>query len=124
MSSTGALLASIISFMGLLALSVLKVNRRTKEIGMRKVLGDSESGILNMLLKETLVLLLLSMIIAFIASYISMNYWLSGFSDRISLHWSHFVISGISAAIIMMIAVGWQSWRAAIKNPVESLRYE
>lgn len=122
--TTGAVLAIIISFIGLMALSVLNVNRRRKEIGIRKVAGSSEAQVIRTLLTETFVLVGIAIAIAFVGSYFVMQQWLQNFVNRISLGFGYFVLSAIIALAIAFLAVGWQSWRAATRNPVEALRYE
>lgn len=120
----GALLAIFISFIGLMALSVMQVSRRTKEIGIRKVMGSSEAEVVLLLLRKTILLVLIAMGIAFIAGYIALQHWLSDFSDRIYLHLGFFVVSGLFALIIALLATGGQSLKAATRNPVDALRYE
>lgn len=122
--SSGAAMAIVISFIGLLALSILNVNRRKKEIGIRKVIGSTEAEVVRSLLSETFVLVGLATGIAFIGSYLAMRHWLNGFVDRINLSPVYFLISAAFALLIAFLATGWQSWRAATRNPVESLRYE
>ncbi len=122
--SSGSILAILISFIGLMALSILNVARRTKEIGIRKVMGSSETGVMFGLLRETLVLIVISMAIAFVGGYFVMQQWLNGFMDKIHLHAGYFLISGVIAIIVALMAVGWQSWKAATQNPIKALRYE
>lgn len=122
--SSGAVMAIVISFIGLLALSILNVNRRKKEIGIRKVIGSTEGEAIRILLSETFVLVGIAIAIAFVGSYFTMHRWLEGFVDRISLSPVYFLISAAFALMIAFLAVGWQSWQAATRNPVEALRYE
>lgn len=122
--TTGAGLAIIISFIGLMALSVLNVNRRRKEIGIRKVIGSTETQVVRELLKETFILVLIAIAIAFVGSYFTMQQWLQHFINRISISPMYFLVSAVFALLIAFMAVGWQSWRAATRNPVEALRYE
>ncbi len=122
--TTGAGLAIIISFIGLMALSVLNVNRRRKEIGIRKVIGSTESQVVSELLKETFMLVLIAIAIAFVGSYFTMSQWLQHFVNRVSISPVYFLLSAAFALLIAFMAVGWQSWRAATRNPVEALRYE
>ena len=122
--STGAILALLISIMGLMALSILNVNRRTKEIGIRKISGSSEIKILMLLLKETFVLVLIAMMIASVFCYIVMQHWLSNFANKIGLHPGYLLLSAFLVLMIALLTVGWQSWKAATRNPVEALRYE
>jgi putative ABC transport system permease protein len=122
--SSGAVLAILISLIGLTALSVLNVNRRTKEIGIRKVVGSTETQVVKSLLGETFVLVAISVAIAYIFSYIALQQWLINFAKHIELSLIYFLAAGLLAFIIAFIAVAWQSWRAATSNPVEALRYE
>ena len=122
--TSGALLAIFISFIGLMALSVMQVSRRTKEIGIRKVMGSSEAEVVLLLLRKTMILVLIAMAIAFIAAYIVLQHWLSAYTDRIYLHAGYFLVSGIFALLIALLATGIQSFKAATRNPVEALHYE
>lgn len=122
--TTGAGLAIIISFIGLMALSVMNVNRRRKEIGIRKVIGSTETQVVSELLKETFILVLIAIAIAFVGSYFTMQQWLQHFVNRVSISPVYFLISAAFALLIAFMAVSWQSWRAATRNPVEALRYE
>ena len=122
--SSGTYLAIILSFGGMVSLSVMNVSRRTKELGIRKVVGSSEVEIMKKLLGETIILVSISSIFAFGFSYYLMDKWLSNFALRINLHIGYFIISGLLAFAILMLAVGLQSWKAATRNPVEALRYE
>lgn len=124
MVSSGAFLAIVLSFVGMMALSILNVTRRIKEIGIRKVVGGSEAGIMGNLLGETFLLVSVASVFAFVVSYLLMVNWLSNFATKVNIHMSYFLISGLFALIIALFAVGWQSWRAATRNPVEALRYE
>lgn len=124
MVSSGAGLAILLSFAGMLALSILNVTRRTKEIGIRKVIGSSEIKILGTLLGETFLLVSIASAIAFGASYLLMVQWLNNFVTKVGIHIGYFLLSGIFAFAIAFFAVSWQSWRAATRNPVEALRYE
>ena len=124
MVSSGAVLAIILSFAGMLALSILNVTRRIKEIGIRKVVGSTEAEIMSRLLGETFLLVGIASLAAFGVSYFLMTDWLNNFATRVSLNIGYFLISGLSAFLMAFLAVGWQSWRAATRNPVEALRYE
>jgi len=122
--SSGAVMAIVISFIGLFALSILNVNRRKKEIGIRKVIGSTEAEAVRILLSETFILVLIAIGMAFIGSYFVMHQWLEGFVDRITLSPVYFIVSAVFALVIAFLSVGWQSWKAATRNPVEALRYE
>jgi putative ABC transport system permease protein len=124
MVSSGAYLAIILSFVGMLSLTVMNVARRTKEIGIRKVIGSSEREIVGKLMGETLILVSIASLFAFGVSYYLMSEWLSNFVLKINLHGGYFLLSGFFAFAIVLLAVSWLSWRAATRNPVEALRYE
>lgn len=121
---TGALLAILLSISGLAALSLLNVNRRTKEIGVRKVMGSSERQILTLLVKQVLISILVACIIGFLVNYYVMNIALQNFVNRITISPLYFIISGSVVLFVAVLAVSWQSYRAASRNPVEALRYE
>lgn len=124
MVSSGAYLAIALSFVGMLALSVMNVARRTKEIGIRKVIGSSELEIMKKLLGETFWLVGIASLFAFGISHWLMHQWLSNFALKINLNPGYYLLSGVFALCIVLLSVGWQSWRAATRNPVEALRYE
>ncbi len=122
--STFALLAIIIACLGLFALSAFMTTQRTKEIGIRKVLGSSVSGIVTLLSQSFAKWVLIASIIACPVSYCAMNKWLQNFAYRIDITILPFLLAGLSALVIAMLTVSWQAIRAATANPVESLRYE
>ncbi|MEI7727494.1 MAG: FtsX-like permease family protein, partial [Bacteroidota bacterium] len=114
----------IISLISLLALTILKISRRTKEIGIRKVNGSSIAQVFSFLFKETLIIVIIAVFIASIGSYIVMNQWLTGYVLHIHLHPGYFLVSALFVLAIAIAAIIWQAWRAATRNPVEALRYE
>jgi len=120
--------ASIISIflgcLGLLGLTTIAAINRTKEIGIRKVLGSSSKSIAMLLSKDILKPVLISMLIAFPVAWWAMNKWLQGFAFRINLSWWVFAVAGTAAILIAIITVSFQSIKAAIANPVKSLRTE
>lgn len=122
--SCGALLAILLSISGLVAMSFLSVNRRTKEIGVRKVMGSSEKQILYMLVKQTLIWVAIASCIGFLASYIVMQEVMQNFANRIDISFVYFLFSAFIVLAISLLSVGWQSWKASCQNPVEALRYE
>ncbi|MBN1996636.1 ABC transporter permease [candidate division KSB1 bacterium] len=122
--STFALLAIIVACLGLLALSSFMAAQRTKEIGVRKVLGASISNVVFDLSKNFLVLVVLANIIAWPVAYYFMNKWLQDFVYRIHIGWWMFILSGGIALLIALVTVSWVSIRTALTNPVESLHYE
>jgi putative ABC transport system permease protein len=121
---TFALLAVFISCLGLLGLVAFTAEQRTKEIGIRKVLGASVPRIVNMLCREYLVLVALANVIAWPIAYIAMHRWLQGFVYRTGIGVDLFLLAGLSALLIAVFTVSFQAISAARANPVESLRYE
>ena len=119
-----ALLAIIIACLGLFGLASYTAEVRTKEIGIRKVLGAKVSGIITLLLKEFLVLILFANIIAWPLSYYFMNKWLNEFAYKTEINLWLFAAAGIIAIIITILTISYQSIKAATANPVKSLRYE
>ncbi|MBL4676654.1 MAG: ABC transporter permease [Mucilaginibacter sp.] len=122
--SSFAIVAVIISCLGLFGLAAFTAERRGKEIGIRKVLGASVSGLVSLLSIEFIVLVLVALVIAAPLAYWLMNIWLQNFAYRISLHWWVFVVAGLTAVLIAFVTVGLQTVKAAIANPVKSLRSE
>jgi putative ABC transport system permease protein len=119
-----ALLAVFIAGIGLFGLSIYSTERRTKEIGLRKVNGAKTTEIIFMLNRDFLKWVVAAYAIACPVAWFAMNRWLQNFAFRTELSWWIFAIAGLIALGIAFLAVSWQSWRAATRNPVESLRYE
>lgn len=119
-----AALAIIISCLGLFGLASFTAERRTKEIGVRKILGASVSSITGLLAKDFLKPVLLSVVIAFPASWWLMVKWLHDYEYKISIHWWVFALAGLLVLMIALATVSFQSVKAAISNPVKSLRTE
>lgn len=117
-------LSIFIACMGLFGLATLTVVRRTREIGIRKVMGASVSSIVRLLSKEFLVLVIIAALIAFPLGWWAMNKWLGDFAYRIHIAWWVFPVAGIAALTVALLTVGVQAIRAAIANPVKSLRTE
>jgi putative ABC transport system permease protein len=119
-----AALAIFISCLGLLGLTSYNISRRTKEIGIRKVVGATIVNILFMLTRDFTQLVLMANLIAWPIAYITMNKWLQNFAYGIDLTVWPFVFAGAAALGIALITISWQAICAATTNPVESLRYE
>jgi putative ABC transport system permease protein len=119
-----ACLAIFIACLGLFGLSAFAISQRIKEIGIRKVLGADVSTIVTLLSKDFLRLVAISAIVAFPVAWYFMNNWLQDFAYRISMPWWIFIIAGIVAAFIALITISFQAIKAAISNPVKSLRTE
>ena len=119
-----SLLAILISCLGLFGLATYLVERRTKEVGIRKVMGASLLGILFLLSKEFARWVMIANIIAWPIAYYFMNEWLQEFAYRINITFWPFLLSGLIALLIAVLTVSYQSIKAALSNPVKSLRYE
>jgi len=119
-----SLLAVFIACLGLFGLAAFTAEQRTKEIGIRKVLGASVQGITRLLAGDFLKLVLVAILIASPVAWWLMDHWLTGFTYRISISWQVFVIAGIASTGIALITVSFQAIKAAIANPVKSLRTE
>ena len=120
----GAILTIFISCIGLFGLSVLSAEKRTKEIGIRKVLGASVKRVVTILSKDFLKLVFISLIIAIPAAWLAANKWLENYPYRIALDWWLFASAGILVVLIALVTVSFQAIKAAIANPVKSLRAE
>jgi putative ABC transport system permease protein len=118
------ILSIVIACLGLFGLSAFTAEQRTKEIGIRKVLGASVSGIATMLSKDFLKLVIISIFIASPLAYWAMNKWLQDYAYRIQINWLIFLIAGIAAVFIAVITISFQAIKAAVANPVKSLRTE
>jgi putative ABC transport system permease protein len=119
-----AVLAIFISCLGLMGLAAYSIVQRTKEIGVRKVVGASVGNIVYLLSREFLVLVGWAFLVAAPLSWFFVNGWLSGFAYRISSYWWIFVLAGVTALAIALATVSWQAIKAALVNPVRSLRAE
>ena len=117
-------LAILIACFGLLGLSAYNILQRTKEIGIRKVLGASVQNVLFILSKDFIILVGISLLIAVPVAWWVMNNWLQDFAYRINIAWWVFAIAGLIAALIAFITISFQAIKAAIANPVKSLRTE
>ena len=119
-----AVLAIFISCLGLFGLASYMAEQRTKEIGVRKVLGASVFTLWKMLSKDFVVLVIISLAIVTPTAYYFMHRWLQNYQYRTEISWWVFALAGISAIIITIITVSFQSIRAAMANPVNSLKAE
>jgi len=119
-----SILAILIASMGLMGLSIFMTERRTKEIGIRKVNGSSVSEIVQMLNLVFIKWLALAFVIATPIAYYAVQQWLQNFAYQTPISWWIFILAGIIALLIVMLTVSWQSFKVARRNPVEALRYE
>jgi putative ABC transport system permease protein len=118
------LIAMVICSLGLYGLSSYMAESRFKEIGIRKVMGASVSQIVTMMSTEFVKLVLIAFVIAVPVAWYSMNKWLESFAYQISIEWMVFVWAGIVALSIALITISFESIKAAMSNPAESLRNE
>ena len=118
------LLCHIYCCMGLFGLSAINAVNRTKEIGIRKILGASVRDIVSSLSRSFVVIVSLAVIIATPLAWWIMHKWLENFTYRISITWWIFAVAGLAALLIAMLATGYQAVKAAMTNPVKSLRTE
>lgn len=119
-----AVLAVILSIMGLFGMIMITTTRKTKEIGIRKVNGAKIWEVMAMLNIDFVKWVVVAFIIATPTAWYAMNKWLQNFAYRTELSWWIFALAGVLALLIAILTVSWQSWQAARKNPVEALRYE
>jgi len=117
-------LALLIACLGLFGLASFTAEQRTKEVGIRKVLGASAYRITLLLSKEFTRYVIIANVIAWPVAYLLLNQWLHNFAYHIQLSWWIFIMAGSLAFIVAVLTVSWQAIRAAILNPVEALRYE
>ena len=124
LSNVFAGLAIVISCLGLLGLVMFSIEQRIKEIGIRKVLGSSERQIVLLISENFVKLILIAFFIAGPLAWFAMNRWLQGFAYRITIAWWMFALAGASVIAITLLTIGFQTIKAALMNPVQSLRSE
>jgi putative ABC transport system permease protein len=122
--TTFAVFAIFIACLGLLGLVTYAAEQRIKEIGIRKVLGAGVGEIVTMISKDFVKLVLIAFLIAFPIAWWAMNKWLEGFAYRINISWWVFVLAGLLTIAIALLTVSFQAIKAAITNPIKSLRTE
>ena len=120
----GAILMIFISSIGLFGLTMLSIQQRTKEIGIRKVLGASIFQISSLLSKNFLILVLIAFVVAIPSAWLATNKWLENFAYRVDISWQIFAIGSIFTIITALFTVSYQAIKAAIANPVKSLKTE
>jgi len=116
--------AIIICCLGIFTMSLFSCQRRTKEIGIRKINGAGPAEVMALLNKDLVILVIIAFVIATPVAWYSMHKWLQGFAYRTEISWWIFALAGLLALGIALFTVTWQTWRAATRNPVEALRYE
>jgi putative ABC transport system permease protein len=114
----------LIACVGLFGLSSMLLNKRTKEIGIRRVNGARTTEVMAMLNRDFIKWVAISFIFACPIAWYAMHKWLENFAYKTTLSWWVFAAAGVIAMLVALLTVSWQSWRAATRNPVESLRYE
>lgn len=119
-----AVLTILVACLGLFGLATYTAEQRTKEIGIRKVLGATVTQVTNMLSKEFLKLVLIACVIAFPVAWWAMHKWLEGFAYRTNISWWVFIVAGFAAVALTILTVSFQSIKAALMNPVKSLKAE
>jgi putative ABC transport system permease protein len=124
LSQLFAIIAIVISSLGLLGLAIFSAERRVKEIGVRKVNGAKIYEVMALLNRDFVKWVVIAFIIATPLAWYAMHKWLENFAYKTELSWWIYALAGLLALGIALITVSWQSWRAATRNPVEALRYE
>ena len=118
------LLAIFIACLGLFGLASFATKQRTKEIGIRKIIGATIPHIMWLLNSEFLKLTVLGCFLAWPVAYFVMDKWLQNFPYRVSMQWWVFLLSSIAACVVALLSISYQSIKSATANPVDSLRYE
>ncbi len=118
------IVAIVISVLGILGISLFSIERRIKEIGIRKVNGAKVFEVITLLSKDYVIWVIIAFVIATPMAWYAINVWLGNFAYKTELSWWIFALAGLLALGIALLTVSWQSWRAAIRNPIEALRYE
>jgi putative ABC transport system permease protein len=119
-----SLLAILIACLGLFGLATYMAEQRTKEIGVRKVLGATVSNIVTMLSKDFLKLVLIAAVLSFPVAWWFMHKWLQDFAFRVNIAWWIFLLAGLISLFIALLTISFQAIKAAVTNPVKSLRTE
>ena len=119
-----SLLATLIASLGLFGLAAFTAEQRTREVGVRKVLGATVTSIVLLLSKDFTRLVLIALVAAAPLAYLAMHRWLDDFAYRVEISWGIFLLAGLAALTVAFLSVGYQAIRAAVKDPVDSLRYE
>jgi putative ABC transport system permease protein len=117
-------IAILISTLGLFGLVSFMLEHKSKEIGIRRVLGSSVGGIVNLFTKTFLKWVIVANVVAWPVSYWIMNQWLKNYAFRTEVSWWVFVVGGLCAVVVAFLTIGIQALRAAMANPAELLRYE
>lgn len=119
-----SILATVLAIMGLFGIALISITRKSKEIGLRKVNGASVTEVVFLLNKDFVRWVFVSFIIGIPVAYYLMSHWQKRFAYKTELSWWIFALAAISAILVAVLTISWQSWKAATRNPVEALRYE
>jgi putative ABC transport system permease protein len=117
-------LAILLACLGLFGIASYGFAQRTKEIGIRKILGSSVSGIFALLAKEYLVLVLIALLVATPIAWMTMSRWLEQFAYRIQIQWWTILLAGLAAFIIAVLTLSFRGIKVALMNPIESLKQD
>ena len=124
LSTFAAIFSLLLAVLGLYALTAIMVQKRTKEIALRKINGASRKQVVQLLITAYTLQIIIAFIIAAPIGWYVMYGWLKNFAYKAGLSWWIFILTGLIALTIALLTVSWESWKAATRNPVESLRYE
>jgi putative ABC transport system permease protein len=119
-----AAICILVACLGLFGLAASATEQRTKEIGVRKVLGASTLAIILLLARRVLILIGIAAVVASIAAWLAMQDWISGFAYRAALNPAYLLLAALGAGAVALITIALQSWRTARADPVQALRYE
>ena len=117
-------LIGLVAFLGLFGLASFTVESRTREIGIRKVLGASVSNVVVLISRDFIVLVIIAIVIAWPVAYFGADTWLQDFAYRVDVGWWTFALAGALTLVMALLTVGWQAGRAARANPADVLRHE
>ena len=124
LSTFAAIFSLLLAILGLYALTAIMVQKRSKEIALRKINGATRIQVIQLIIKSYTLRIILAFLIAAPVGWYVMHGWLKNFAYKTGLSWWIFALTGILALSIALLTVSWQSWKAATSNPVESLRFE
>ena len=124
LSTYAAIFSLLLAMLGLYSLTAIMVQKRTKEIALRKINGASRKQVVKLLISAYISQIIVAFIIAAPLGWYVMHGWLKNFAYKTELSWGIFILTGIIALAIALLTVSWQSWKAATNNPLESLRFE
>jgi putative ABC transport system permease protein len=124
LSTFATIFSLLLAMLGLYALTAIMIQKRAKEIALRKINGASRKQVVQLLIKAYTLQIIIAFVIAAPIGWYVMHGWLKNFAYKAGLSWWIFILIGLIALTIALLTVSWQSWKAATNNPVESLRFE